>query len=54
MKSECRSGWTKTSGPGVDVMIAIVCDFCQFSAGKKWRFSHKKTYVCYDPKFCNT
>jgi hypothetical protein len=24
--------------PGVDVMITIFCDFCQFSA-KKWRFS---------------
>jgi hypothetical protein len=25
---------------GVDVIITIFCDFCQFSA-KKWRFSHK-------------
>jgi hypothetical protein len=26
--------------PGVDVMITIFCDFCQFSA-KKWSFSQK-------------
>jgi hypothetical protein len=26
--------------PGVDVMITIFCDFCQFSV-KKWRFSQK-------------
>jgi hypothetical protein len=29
-----------TTQPGVDVMIAIFCDFCQFSA-QKWRFSQK-------------
>jgi hypothetical protein len=31
------------SAAGVDVMITIICDFCQFSA-KKWRF-FKKTML---------
>jgi hypothetical protein len=26
--------------PGVDVMVTIFCDFCQFST-KNWRFSQK-------------
>jgi hypothetical protein len=30
--------------PGVDIKIAIFCDFCQFSA-KNWRFSFQKTNV---------
>jgi hypothetical protein len=29
--------------PGVDVMLTILGDFCQFSA-KKWRFFQKKCY----------
>jgi hypothetical protein len=29
---------------GVDVIITIFCDFCQFSA-KKWRFLKSKTNV---------
>jgi hypothetical protein len=30
-----------SGNPGVDVMISIFCDFCQFSA-KNWRFSQKQ------------
>jgi hypothetical protein len=35
------------SGPGVDVMITIFCDFCQFTA--KVAFFSKKQ--CYDQIF---
>jgi hypothetical protein len=42
---------------GVDVMITIFCDFCQFSA-KKWRFLKNQYYdqifgiiwLCYESK----
>jgi hypothetical protein len=27
--------------PGVDVVVTILCGFCQFST-KKWRFSQKQ------------
>jgi hypothetical protein len=38
----------KTGRSGVDVIITVFCDFCQFSA-RNWLFFSKKQ--CYDPIF---
>jgi hypothetical protein len=39
-------------GSGVDVMITIFCDFCQFSA-KNWRFLKNQCYESKTPIFRN-
>jgi hypothetical protein len=36
--------FAKTFSPGVDVMVTIFCDYCQFSA-EKWAFFSKTNAV---------